>query len=259
MNTPLNGIIEAIRQAHDESLNGEHHSARAMLRDSIHDLEQLAAPQPAQPAAQPVGCGDGQTFTVAHIGPMSLAPRAAAPLVPSTVATVQIGAQPAAQGDGLDKFLALAEAAGYKTIHDVPGLMDALRATEQPAAQAVAADLIERICAAIKAADDKSVEEAGYMLDSNDCIKIVRDAFAAAAPVAPPAVQPLTEGQAAQVMGALVLARDGFISEAATGQRVRDDWREATVRKINVAIDTMQRVRAHGIGTLGGIGKDGGA
>ena len=32
----------------------------------------------------------------------------------------------------------------------------------------------ERICAAIKAADDKSVDEAGYMLDSTDCISIVR-------------------------------------------------------------------------------------
>ena len=53
----------------------------------------------------------------------------------------------------------------------------------------------------------------------------------------------LSDGQAAQVLGALVLARDGYVSEAATGQRVRDDWREETVRKINVAIDAMQRLR----------------
>lgn len=39
--------------------------------------------------------------------------------------------------------------------------------------------LCERICAAIKAADDKSTDEAGYMLDSNDCIKIVREHFSA--------------------------------------------------------------------------------
>jgi hypothetical protein len=32
----------------------------------------------------------------------------------------------------------------------------------------------ERICAAIKAADDESVDDAGYMLDSTDCISIVR-------------------------------------------------------------------------------------
>jgi hypothetical protein len=37
--------------------------------------------------------------------------------------------------------------------------------------------LCERICTAIKAADDKSVEEAGYMLDSNDCIDIIRHHF----------------------------------------------------------------------------------
>jgi hypothetical protein len=46
------------------------------------------------------------------------------------------------------------------------------------------AGLCERICAAIKATDDKSVDEAGYMLDSNDCITIVREQFAAA-PAAP--------------------------------------------------------------------------
>lgn len=40
-------------------------------------------------------------------------------------------------------------------------------------------DLCERICAAIKAADDKSMAEAEYMLDCNDCIRIVREQFAA--------------------------------------------------------------------------------
>lgn len=38
-------------------------------------------------------------------------------------------------------------------------------------------ELCKSICNAIKAADDKSMKEAGYMLDSNDCIKIVRDVF----------------------------------------------------------------------------------
>jgi hypothetical protein len=51
-------------------------------------------------------------------------------------------------------------------------------------APAAPADLCERICAAIKATDDKSVDEANYMLDSNDCIDIVREHFAAA-PAAP--------------------------------------------------------------------------
>jgi hypothetical protein len=40
--------------------------------------------------------------------------------------------------------------------------------------------LCERICSAIKAADDQAVDEAGYMLDSNDCIAIVRQEFARA-------------------------------------------------------------------------------
>ena len=54
----------------------------------------------------------------------------------------------------------------------------------------------------------------------------------------------LTEGQASQVLGALVLARDGYVSEATTGRPVLESWREATVRKINVAIDAVQRLRA---------------
>lgn len=53
-----------------------------------------------------------------------------------------------------------------------------------PAAPAPSADLCERICAAIVAEDTKSVDEAGYMLDSNDCCRIVREQFAAA-PAAP--------------------------------------------------------------------------
>ena len=39
--------------------------------------------------------------------------------------------------------------------------------------QAVEAER-ERICAAIKAEDDHCVDQGDYMLDSNDCIKIVR-------------------------------------------------------------------------------------
>lgn len=54
----------------------------------------------------------------------------------------------------------------------------------------------------------------------------------------------LTGPQASQVLGALVRARDGFASEAATGQPVLHSWRDETVRKLQVAIDTMQRLRA---------------
>ena len=61
----------------------------------------------------------------------------------------------------------------------------------------------------------------------------------------------LPEGQAAQVLGALVLARDGYISEAATGQPVLEAWREATARKLNVAIDAMQRLRQQQRGIKG--------
>jgi hypothetical protein len=60
--------------------------------------------------------------------------------------------------------------------------------TPQPASSVVAPPvpepmpmgLCERICSAIKAADDQAVDEAGYMLDSNDCIAIVRQEFARA-------------------------------------------------------------------------------
>jgi hypothetical protein len=63
---------------------------------------------------------------------------------------------------------------------DEPQILD----TTIGGAPAAPADLCERICAAIVAEDTKSVDEAGYMLDSNDCCRIVREQFAAA-PAAP--------------------------------------------------------------------------
>ncbi|MDH1765117.1 hypothetical protein N5D37_05265 [Comamonas aquatica] len=55
------------------------------------------------------------------------------------------------------------------------------RSATQPAAQGMDAEIQqaveaerERICAAIKAEDDHCVDQGDYMLDSNDCIKIVR-------------------------------------------------------------------------------------
>lgn len=48
----------------------------------------------------------------------------------------------------------------------------------EPSGTAEAVDALqaerERICAAIKAEDDYCVDQGGYMLDSDDCIKIVR-------------------------------------------------------------------------------------
>lgn len=71
--------------------------------------------------------------------------------------------------------------------------------------------LCERICAAIKSADDKSVDEADYMLDSNDCIRIVREQFA----TTPPAQQPQYE--AGDIASAAAQGfRDGVAS--VTGQ-----------------------------------------
>ena len=48
--------------------------------------------------------------------------------------------------------------------------MEKMKVTAQVDRQA----LIEELCAKIKAADDKALDEANYMLDSNDCIKVLR-------------------------------------------------------------------------------------
>jgi hypothetical protein len=60
-------------------------------------------------------------------------------------------------------------------------LRTALEAALKPGA-----DMCERICLAIEAADAKSMREADYMLDSDDCIRIVREHFAAAPPAQTP-------------------------------------------------------------------------
>ena len=43
-------------------------------------------------------------------------------------------------------------------------------------------NLCDRICEAITTADDKSMAEAGYMLDCHDCVRIVREQFASVQP-----------------------------------------------------------------------------
>ncbi|MFY9460416.1 MAG: hypothetical protein WAP57_11775 [Aquabacterium commune] len=53
-------------------------------------------------------------------------------------------------------------------------VLEQLAAAPTPAAQADSVLELERICAAIKAEDDYCVEHGDYMLDSDDCIKIVR-------------------------------------------------------------------------------------
>lgn len=82
------------------------------------------------------------------------------------------------------------------------------------AAQGVPTDLCERICAAIKAAVDKSTNEAEYMIDSYECIAIVRKQFAAApAPEAPKAAPCNVCGGSKTV--------EQFTSAAAPVQKVR--------------------------------------
>jgi hypothetical protein len=51
---------------------------------------------------------------------------------------------------------------------------DQMLAHREAYAQAKVAAERERLCAAIKAADDEAVEKEDYMLDSDDCIKVVR-------------------------------------------------------------------------------------
>ncbi|WP_314324409.1 hypothetical protein [Comamonas aquatica] len=65
----------------------------------------------------------------------------------------------------------LARSFGYQTqaLYDQP----AAQGMDAEIQQAVEAER-ERICAAIKAEDDHCVDQGDYMLDSNDCIKIVR-------------------------------------------------------------------------------------
>ncbi|MFY8018372.1 MAG: hypothetical protein ACOVN9_09660, partial [Inhella sp.] len=78
-------------------------------------------------------------------------------------------------------------------------------AFKQIGAKPSPADLCERICAAIVAEDTKSMDEAGYMLDSNDCIAIVREQFAAApAAPAPTVKDSLTPAPAGFVLVPLV-------------------------------------------------------
>lgn len=73
-------------------------------------------------------------------------------------------------GDAHRKSLAV-ERAIAETLR---AYVDADRAARAPA-ESVGRDAErERICAAIKAEDDYCVDQGDYMLDSNDCIKIVR-------------------------------------------------------------------------------------
>ena len=67
----------------------------------------------------------------------------------------------------------------------VDAVVDLLAAAPTPPAQAADSVLEdatllerERICAAIKAEDDYCVDQGNYMLDSDDCIRIVRGEWA---------------------------------------------------------------------------------
>lgn len=85
----------------------------------------------------------------------------------------------------LEAIEAGANAAIVMNVEGVKSNIRALLAAQPVAtlpAPAEGDELCERICEAIHAADDKSMAEAGYMLDCNDCCRIVRDQFAASAP-----------------------------------------------------------------------------
>ena len=81
----------------------------------------------------------------------------------------------------LEEFRAkVTRAAREPLLARIAELESQLSAT-QPAAQGMDAEIQqaveserERICAAIKAEDDHCIDQGDYMLDSNDCIKIVR-------------------------------------------------------------------------------------
>ena len=96
----------------------------------------------------------------------------------------------------------------------------------QPEAQPT---LCERICTAIREADSKSVDEAGYMLDSNDCIRIVREQFAAPSAQAPqPEAQPHADD----------IAVDAFAEAmkqklAAARDKGRHGWQECSQADLN--------------------------
>ena len=155
--------------------------------------------------------------------------------------------QPATE---LDKFLALAEQAGYKTVHDVPGLMDALRATEQPAAQAVAPRALHRECATFPPEDrcEECVSAAAPAVappvqtapckgmncgctdgvsHSLECHAEHAAAVAGGsfvpgpdAPAAPPAVQPLTPQQIADAVEGMTVSVDVSTCDADEQHRV---------------------------------------
>lgn len=69
----------------------------------------------------------------------------------------------------IEQINAMPEAAGWWPAGVTARIVRLLRAVEKAA---VAAER-ERLCAAIKAADDKA-SEGDYMLDSDDCISVIR-------------------------------------------------------------------------------------
>lgn len=58
-----------------------------------------------------------------------------------------------------------------------------------------------------------------------------------------PSGQDLTESQITQVCHALVRARDGYVSECATGLPCLPSWRAETLEMLNAALNTMAWVK----------------
>lgn len=125
----------------------------------------------------------------------------------------------------------------------------------QPDASVAPQGLCERICSAIKAADDKSVSEADYMLDSDDCIKIVREQFAVAMSSQP--AQQVEPGSEIQKVAQLVLdayCRGWQTSFCAANPYDRITITAASREHIQAGLaEALMALRALGWGPLGPI------
>lgn len=126
-----------------ETHNGRETYTRHDERPPLCDAERLYTAAPA-PVAQGEPCSDKRlTLIASRCGLHALTGKDRADMLAfgrACMADALAAPAPVAQRAELDRFLALAKDAGFKTIHDVPGLIDALKATEAPAPVAQHAD-----------------------------------------------------------------------------------------------------------------------
>lgn len=119
-------------------------------------------------------------------------------------------------------------------LDDIDAMRLAFEAGAELSAQGAPTDLCESICAAIKAAVDKSTNEAEYMIDSYECIAIVREQFAAA---------PVPEAKVVPAGFALVPLR---MTQAMREITESEDWQWEDLLAAAEAIDepTYNRIAA---------------